>query len=97
MSDPRAHPSSDPVPVGVKAAHAWPLHAEEQEMDMATHQEAVAHKERAARAAAKQWNYVVVVDGQAVANFLNLDPAQGAGEAIASDRPDGQIDVWYYL
>jgi hypothetical protein len=76
-----------------------PLYGDsEGETDMATHEQAVAHKQTRARAAtSKVWNFTVVSDGQAAADFLNLDPAQGAGEAFASDLDDGQIGVWYFL
>ena len=29
--------------------------------------------------------------------FINLPPAQGAGEAAFSNRPDGTVDTYYFL
>ena len=44
--------------------------------------------------ATKGWWHAIAPDTQAVANFLNRAPRQGAGEAFASNRADGQVDVW---
>jgi len=65
--------------------------------DEMTHAEAVAQKGQAAGVAAKQWRTLVEPNPQAAVNFLNLAPAQGAGEAFASNRADGRVDVYYYL
>jgi hypothetical protein len=69
---------------------------------MATHEEATAHKQSVANVAVanlspKIWNYTVAPDGQAAADFLNLSPAQGAGEGMVSNRADGSVDVYYFL
>ena len=62
-----------------------------------THEQAVAHKENAVAVAAKQWRHVVEPDAQSAANFLNLAPAQAAGEACIANRSDGSVDVYFYL
>ena len=64
---------------------------------MATHEEAAAQKQRAARIAAKIWNHVVEPDPDAAVTFVNLDPAQGAGEVSMTNRADGAVDVYYFL
>jgi hypothetical protein len=69
---------------------------------MATHEEAMAHKQSVANVAVanvapKIWNYTVASDGQAAADFLNAFPPQGAGEAMVSNRADGSVDVYYFL
>jgi hypothetical protein len=68
---------------------------------MATREEAMAHKEKAATeqaaAAVKLWRVTVMPDATAAADFLNLPTAQVAGEAFASNRADGQVDVYYFL
>lgn len=68
---------------------------------MTTREEAMAHKQKAATAqaaaAVKIWNVTVMPDATAAADFLNLPTAQVAGEAFASNRPDGQVDVYYFL
>jgi len=69
---------------------------------MATHEEAVAFK--GARVQVQQqapagatWHTVIEPTPTDAVNFLNLPPAQGAGEAFASNRADGQVDVYYFL
>jgi hypothetical protein len=63
-----------------------------------THEEAVAHKESSVGiAATKIWPHVVEPDATAAANFLNLNPPQGAGEASLTNRADGTVDVYYFL
>ena len=69
---------------------------------MATHEEAAAHKQDVANRAlanlpTKIWNHVVEPNAQAAADFLNLPPAQVAGQAFATDRDDGSLDVFYFL
>jgi hypothetical protein len=69
---------------------------------MATHEEATSHKEQVASMAvaalpAKVWNHLVEPNPQAAANFLNLPPAQVAGEGMVSNRADGNVDVYYFL
>jgi hypothetical protein len=63
----------------------------------ATHEQAVSHKESAVGVATKIWRHVVESDATAAANFLNLTPAQGAGEASVTNRSDGRVDVYYFL
>jgi hypothetical protein len=43
------------------------------------------------------WHVINVADPAAAVNFVNLAPAQGAGEAAFSNRPDGTVDVYYFL
>ena len=65
-----------------------------------THEEAVAHKQAAATtlaAAVKTWHVLVEPNPTAAVNFLNLPPAQVAGEAFASNRADGHVDLYYFL
>jgi hypothetical protein len=68
---------------------------------MTTRDEAMAHKQKAATAqaaaAVKIWNVTVVSDAAAAADFLNLPTAQVAGEAFASNRADGQVDLYYFM
>jgi hypothetical protein len=67
---------------------------------MTTREEAMAHKQKAATAqaaAVKVWNVTVMPDANAAADFLNLPTAQVAGEAFASNRADGQVDLYYFL
>ena len=69
---------------------------------MATHEEATAHKQEAANVAVanlapKIGRYVLEPDAQSAADFLNLPPAQGAGEGMVSNREDGNVDVYYFL
>jgi hypothetical protein len=70
---------------------------------MVTHEEAVAHKEAAAgRSAAEAapgavWRQVIEPDPGAAVNFVNLSPAQQAGEVSMTNRADGQVDVYFFL
>ncbi len=67
-------------------------------MTTLTHDEAVSHKEAAIGVAAtKTWRHVIEPNATAAANFLNLTPAQGAGEASLSNRADGSVDVYFFL
>ena len=69
---------------------------------MATHEEAIAHKQEVANLAVanlatKIWRTVVEPDAQSAADFLNIPPAQVAGEGMVSNRADGNVDVYYFL
>jgi hypothetical protein len=69
---------------------------------MATHEEARALKEQAASARIPQlvvptWHATVEPTPEAAVQFLNEAPAQVAGQAFASNRADGQVDVYYFL
>jgi hypothetical protein len=69
---------------------------------MATHKEALARKQEVANIAVadlptKIWNYTVAPDAQSAADFLNVPPAQSAGEGMISNRADGSVDVYYFL
>jgi hypothetical protein len=68
----------------------------------ATHDQAVAGKQARARelvttTPVKTWHHIVEATPDDVVTFLNLPPAQIAGEAFASNRADGQIDLYYFL
>ncbi|HEX6699125.1 MAG TPA: hypothetical protein VF101_00180 [Gaiellaceae bacterium] len=67
------------------------------EVEVMSHDEAVAHKENRAGVEAKIWRVTTQPNAAAAANFLNLNPAQGAGEAFASNRADGRVDVYFFL
>jgi hypothetical protein len=67
---------------------------------MATHEEALADKrERVAAqpAIVQTWHTIVMQTPEDAVNFLNEPPAQVAGQAFASNRADGQVDVYYFL
>lgn len=69
---------------------------------MATHEEATSHKQQVASTSVadlptKIWRHVVEPDAQSAADFLNLPPAQVAGEGMVSNRADGNVDVYYFL
>ena len=48
-------------------------------------------------AAVKTWHCTTFPNCTAAANFLNLPPAQVAGEAFASDDDRGNIILFYFL
>jgi hypothetical protein len=69
---------------------------------MATHDAAASHKSEVASTplanlSTKIWRHVVEPDAQSAADFLNLPPAQVAGEGMVSNRADGSVDVYYFL
>jgi hypothetical protein len=68
---------------------------------MTSYEEAMAHKQKAATAQAaapvKGWYAIVVPDAAAAAHFLRSSPPQMAGEAFASNRADGQVDLYYFM
>lgn len=45
----------------------------------------------------KIWNYGLFPNPQAATDFVNLTPAQGAGEACFSVRDNGEVDTFYYM
>ncbi len=45
----------------------------------------------------KTWHFVTRPDGPSAATFLNVSPAQGAGEAFAIGLPDGTVGVFYFM
>ena len=47
--------------------------------------------------AVQTWHTVIEPTPPAGVNFLNAPPAQGSGQAFASNRSDGQVDVYYFL
>ncbi|MEU0517583.1 hypothetical protein [Streptosporangium sp. NPDC006007] len=48
-------------------------------------------------AAPKIWRHIVQPNQAAATAFVNRAPAQGAGEAVFSNRSDGRIDVYFFL
>ena len=69
---------------------------------MATDEEARAFKGHAVSAqvapqVVQTWHTVIEPTPEAAVNFLNRPPAQVAGQAFASNRADGQVDVYYFL
>ena len=51
----------------------------------------------AAAASGKIWRVINRPNRDAAVAFINLSPAQGAGEAAFSNRPDGTVDTYYFL
>ena len=51
----------------------------------------------AAEPATKTWNPFNASDAEAAAAWLNSPPAQQAGEAFVSNRPDGTVDVYAFF
>jgi hypothetical protein len=51
----------------------------------------------AGQVAVKTWHVINEPNAQAAADFVNLDPAQGAGEVSMTNRSDGTVDVYYFL
>jgi hypothetical protein len=51
----------------------------------------------AAEPRVKTWHTFEFSTAQDFANFLNLAPAQGAGEAFATDTDRGTIQGFYFL
>jgi hypothetical protein len=45
----------------------------------------------------KIWRHVIEANPDNAVDFLNRPIAQGAGEAFASNRADGQVDLYYFL
>jgi hypothetical protein len=43
------------------------------------------------------WHVINQPNPNAAVNFINQPPAQVAGEAAFSNRPDGTVDVYYFL
>ena len=65
-----------------------------------THEEAVAHKqevEAGLTATVKTWHVLTEPNPTSAVNLLDLPPAQEGGEAFASNRSDGQVDLYYFL
>jgi len=51
----------------------------------------------ALRSDVKTWHNITCSTMDEVVNYINLEPAQGPGEAVFSFRPDGLIELLYYL
>jgi hypothetical protein len=45
----------------------------------------------------KTWHFLNFASTAAAVNFLNLPPAQVAGEVSANARNDGSVGVFYFL
>jgi hypothetical protein len=67
------------------------------DQDAAVFKEALRARGDAAAAGVKTWHVITVGDAQSAADFLNIPPEQGAGEASLSNRADGSVDVYYFL
>ncbi|MFD0337148.1 hypothetical protein ACFVH0_00370 [Streptomyces sp. NPDC127117] len=65
------------------------VHASEDEVEF--------KKSLATAAAAKAWHHGVYQSVDAAVGYLNIDPVQGAGEAIIIPRSDGQVDLVYFI
>jgi len=52
---------------------------------------------QAVGAAAKIWRYFLRASPANAVAFANLDPPQGAGEAVFSVRDNGQTDTFLYF
>ncbi|MEV7011248.1 hypothetical protein [Streptosporangium sp. NPDC051022] len=59
--------------------------------------EAQAISKESLAAAPKIWRYVLQPNPAAAVAFVNRAPAQVAGEAVFTNRADGQVDVYYFL
>jgi hypothetical protein len=62
-----------------------------------TEADAHALKATVAAAAAQTWHVLTFQTTQDAVNFVNLPPAQGAGQVGFSYRPDGRVDLIYFL
>jgi hypothetical protein len=51
----------------------------------------------AIQAEVKTWHVLNFATPQAAVNFVNLAPAQGAGEAVFDRAPNGTVDTYYFL
>ncbi|MGW6461965.1 hypothetical protein ACWF94_39570 [Streptomyces sp. NPDC055078] len=59
--------------------------------------DAALKKSMAQAAPGQIWHHSVRESVDAAIGFLNIDPVQGAGEAIITNRSDGQVDLVYLL
>jgi hypothetical protein len=66
-------------------------------MSVLSVEEAFARKESQANVEAKTWHTSIFANAAAFVSFLNIVPAQQAGEAFASNRADGRVDGYYFL
>ncbi len=58
--------------------------------------EASSHKNSLA-AVTRTWHVLTFATAADAVYFVNLPPAQGAGEVSFSYRPDGRVDLMYFL
>lgn len=62
------------------------------------HQDAAADEKMKIRAAVKRWYNVGPKNTLAdVVNYVNANPAQGAGEIVVLPRTDGKFDLLIYI
>jgi hypothetical protein len=45
----------------------------------------------------KTWHFINRPTPQSAVTFVNLPPAQAAGEAVFDRAPNGTVDVYYFL
>jgi len=45
----------------------------------------------------KTWHVITVASAAAAVAFINLAPAQGAGEAFVCCNPNGTVELFYFL
>jgi hypothetical protein len=71
--------------------------AARKEQDVATIREQRLREGR--EALVKEWFYYnnFFENGDAVANYLNMRPAQGPGEAMTTVRDDGKVALFIYI
>ncbi|MGP3950290.1 hypothetical protein [Streptomyces sp. 7N604] len=51
----------------------------------------------ALRSGVKTWHVLTFPNSDDAVQFVNVDPPQGAGEVCFSNRPDGQVDLMFFL
>jgi hypothetical protein len=44
----------------------------------------------------KTWRHTRHASPEAAVSYANTDPAQGAGEAVFSNNPDGSVSVYWF-
>jgi len=69
----------------------------EHQDDAKQKQTLIAGKAGVTPAAVKIWHVVNKANAAAAVTFLNTAPAQQAGEAFASNRSDGTVDVYAFF
>lgn len=57
----------------------------------------IAAKGAVSPAVVKMWHQINRPNAAAAVNYLNATPAQQAGEAFASNRSDGTVDVYAFF
>jgi len=67
------------------------------EQDAALLKQALQRQGAALAAAPKTWHVINRPNPAAAVAFINLPPAQQAGEAAYSNRSDGTVDTYFFL